>query len=216
MRATWTKSSLTDQIRILDANGVAVRHAWVQPLESADHAAVVAGWNDRTLAEGKAIYDALCVANGHHWAPKFPEYPGRFTGIYMHSHDFKGIDDSWRGQSVLVIGAGVAFIKRTEVQHRVRLALGWTVLSIAVLSEIHILKGGGSISAEMNALSSAGGWMGWLIGEPLRQSIGGIAGGVAEREASSRRNHRQRHQGPRCSPAPAGPAHGLVRGGSAG
>ncbi|MCF8543757.1 MAG: DNA translocase FtsK [Ilumatobacteraceae bacterium] len=76
---------------------------------------------------------------------------------------------------VLVIGAGVAFIKRTEVQHRVRLALGWTVLSIAVLSEIHILKGGGSISAEMNALSSAGGWMGWLIGEPLRQSIGGIA-----------------------------------------
>ena len=76
---------------------------------------------------------------------------------------------------VLVIGAGVAFIKRTEVQHRVRLALGWTVLSVAVLSEIHILKGGGSINAEMNALSSAGGWMGWLIGEPLRQSIGGIA-----------------------------------------
>ncbi len=76
---------------------------------------------------------------------------------------------------VLVIGAGVAFIKRTEVQHRVRLAFGWTVLSIAVLSEIHILKGGGSIHAQVNALSGAGGWMGWLIGEPLRQSIGGIA-----------------------------------------
>ena len=62
-----------------------------------------------TDAEGKpqtADYDALMVANGHHWAPKFPEYPGKFTGIYMHSHDFKGIDDSWRGQSVLVIGAG--------------------------------------------------------------------------------------------------------------
>jgi len=76
---------------------------------------------------------------------------------------------------VLVIGAGVAFIKRTEVQHRVRLAFGWTVLSVAVLSEIHILKGGGSIHAQVNALSGAGGWMGWLIGEPLRQSIGGIA-----------------------------------------
>ncbi len=62
-----------------------------------------------TDAEGAAQcadFDALMVANGHHWAPKFPEYPGRFTGIYMHSHDFKGIDDSWRGQSVLVIGAG--------------------------------------------------------------------------------------------------------------
>ena len=76
---------------------------------------------------------------------------------------------------VLAIGAGVAFIKRTEVQHRVRLAFGWAVFTIAVLSEIHILKGGGSINAEINALSSAGGWMGWLIGEPLRQSIGGIA-----------------------------------------
>jgi len=76
---------------------------------------------------------------------------------------------------VLVIGAGVAFIKRTEVQHRVRLAFGWTVLSVALLSEIHILKGAGSIHAEVNALSSAGGWVGWLIGEPLRQSIGGIA-----------------------------------------
>lgn len=76
---------------------------------------------------------------------------------------------------VLVIGAGVAFIKRTEVQHRVRLAFGWTVLTVAVLSEIHILKGGGSIHAQVNALSGAGGWMGWLIGEPLRQSIGGIA-----------------------------------------
>ena len=46
------------------------------------------------------------VANGHHWSPKSPEYRGQFTGTYMHSHDFKGIDDSWRGQSVLVIGAG--------------------------------------------------------------------------------------------------------------
>lgn len=76
---------------------------------------------------------------------------------------------------VLVIGAGVAFIQRTEVQHRVRLAFGWAVFFTAVLSEIHILKGGGSINAEIHALSSAGGWMGWLIGEPLRQSIGGIA-----------------------------------------
>ena len=62
-----------------------------------------------TDAEGNSQstdFDALMVANGHHWAPKFPEYPGQFTGIYMHSHDFKGIDDSWRGQSVLVIGAG--------------------------------------------------------------------------------------------------------------
>ncbi len=64
---------------------------------------------DFTDAEGRdssEIFDVLMVANGHHWSPKFPEYKGNFTGVYMHSHDFKGIDDSWRGQSVLVIGAG--------------------------------------------------------------------------------------------------------------
>ena len=64
------------------------------------------GFTDAEGNAGSARFDALMVANGHHWAPKHPEYPGRFTGIYMHSHDFKGIDDGWRGQSVLVIGAG--------------------------------------------------------------------------------------------------------------
>ena len=64
------------------------------------------GFTDAEGKAGSARFDALMVANGHHWAPKHPEYPGRFTGIYMHSHDFKGIDDGWRGQSVLVIGAG--------------------------------------------------------------------------------------------------------------
>lgn len=68
------------------------------------------GWRIRfTDAEGAGHtqdFDVLMVANGHHWSPKFPEYEGSFSGVFMHSHDFKGIDDSWRGQSVLVIGAG--------------------------------------------------------------------------------------------------------------
>lgn len=51
-------------------------------------------------------FSHLMVANGHHWNPKYPEYPGQFSGTFMHSHDFKGVDDSWRGKRVLVIGAG--------------------------------------------------------------------------------------------------------------
>jgi hypothetical protein len=51
-------------------------------------------------------FDVLMVANGHHWNPKYPEYKGTFTGRFMHSHDFKGIDESWRGKNVLVIGGG--------------------------------------------------------------------------------------------------------------
>jgi hypothetical protein len=48
----------------------------------------------------------LMVCNGHHWSPKYPEYPGQFSGRYLHSHDFKGVTDQWRGKSVLVIGGG--------------------------------------------------------------------------------------------------------------
>ncbi|MDV6236699.1 NAD(P)-binding domain-containing protein [Leptospira ellisii] len=52
------------------------------------------------------LFDVLMVANGHHWNPKFPEYPGKFTGKFLHSHDFKGVTNEWKGKDVLVIGAG--------------------------------------------------------------------------------------------------------------
>jgi Flavin-binding monooxygenase-like len=48
----------------------------------------------------------LMVANGHHWHPRWPEIQGEFAGQYLHSHDFKGVNDEWRGKRVLVIGAG--------------------------------------------------------------------------------------------------------------
>ena len=34
---------------------------WVQALERSDHADIVGGWNDQTLAEGAEIYKTLCV-----------------------------------------------------------------------------------------------------------------------------------------------------------
>ncbi|WP_039948496.1 flavin-containing monooxygenase [Leptospira fainei] len=51
-------------------------------------------------------FDVLMVANGHHWNPKFPEYEGKFTGKFLHSHDFKGVTEEWRGKDVLIIGGG--------------------------------------------------------------------------------------------------------------
>ncbi len=52
------------------------------------------------------VYEYLMVSNGHHWMPKYPQYEGNFTGTWMHSHDFKGVNDEWRGKKILVIGAG--------------------------------------------------------------------------------------------------------------
>ena len=61
---------------------------------------------DEVGNERTETFDVLMVANGHHWDPKHPEYPGEFTGRYLHSHDFKSVDETWRGKNVLVIGGG--------------------------------------------------------------------------------------------------------------
>ncbi|MEG6507446.1 NAD(P)-binding domain-containing protein [Methyloligella sp. 2.7D] len=51
------------------------------------------------------IYDGLVVANGHHWSPKMPSYPGTFDGEILHSHDVKS-KEQLRGKRVVVVGAG--------------------------------------------------------------------------------------------------------------
>jgi dimethylaniline monooxygenase (N-oxide forming) len=54
-------------------------------------------------------YDALLVANGHHWDPRRPEFPGAdvFEGVQMHSHDYKGDDATFfRDKHVVVLGMG--------------------------------------------------------------------------------------------------------------
>jgi dimethylaniline monooxygenase (N-oxide forming) len=56
-------------------------------------------------------YDALLVANGHHWDARWPEpaFPGAgaFGGVQIHSHDYVGDDpDFFRDKSVVVLGMG--------------------------------------------------------------------------------------------------------------
>lgn len=55
-------------------------------------------------------YDALCVANGHHWAARWPSprFPGRFDGAELHSHSY--IDPTSPvdciDKNVVVVGMG--------------------------------------------------------------------------------------------------------------
>jgi len=56
-------------------------------------------------------YDALLVANGHHWDARWPEpaFPGadEFQGVQLHSHDYKGEDPNFfRDKNVVVLGMG--------------------------------------------------------------------------------------------------------------
>ncbi len=56
-------------------------------------------------ATSSAVFDALVVCNGHHWLPRMPEYPGRFDGEFIHSHEVKKFS-RFAGKRVLVIGGG--------------------------------------------------------------------------------------------------------------
>ena len=50
-------------------------------------------------------FDALVVCNGHHHEPRYPDYPGDFSGEYLHSHDYKSAKP-FADKRVLVIGGG--------------------------------------------------------------------------------------------------------------
>jgi dimethylaniline monooxygenase (N-oxide forming) len=52
-------------------------------------------------------YDALLVANGHHWLPRWPEppIPGSFDGEQIHAHEYKE-PTQLAGRRVVVVGMG--------------------------------------------------------------------------------------------------------------
>lgn len=56
-------------------------------------------------AEKSETFTHLVVCNGHHWQPRYPDYPGEFTGEFLHSHHFKKAEP-FRDKRVLVIGGG--------------------------------------------------------------------------------------------------------------
>jgi Flavin-binding monooxygenase-like len=66
------------------------------------------GW-EVTLSSGETkAYDALAVANGHHWAARIPDYPGVFSGEQIHSHNYRSPFQPINciGKRVLVVGMG--------------------------------------------------------------------------------------------------------------
>lgn len=50
-------------------------------------------------------YSAVLVANGHHWSPRYPDFPGTFDGPTLHSHHYR-TPESFAGKRVLVVGMG--------------------------------------------------------------------------------------------------------------
>jgi hypothetical protein len=63
------------------------------------------GWDVTTDRGQTHRYRAVLVANGHHWDPKLPDYPGEFLGETTHSHHYR-TNDEYAGKNVLVVGFG--------------------------------------------------------------------------------------------------------------
>ncbi|PZN96774.1 MAG: monooxygenase [Alphaproteobacteria bacterium] len=63
---------------------------------------------DVTTRHGTKAFDTIVVANGHHWSPNRPEWPGRFDGTIIHAHDYKTpfAPLDCVGKRVVVVGLG--------------------------------------------------------------------------------------------------------------
>ena len=76
---------------------------------------------------------------------------------------------------IVIIAAGFASINKMSVQHRVRLACGWSVFCVGVLAIIHIIWGTSLSKTGNESVSGTGGWLGWTVGEPLQSLMGSFA-----------------------------------------
>lgn len=67
-------------------------------------------WQIRLEDGSVEAFDALVVANGHHWDPRWPDppYPGEFDGEQIHSHAYINPSEpvDFHGKRVLVVGMG--------------------------------------------------------------------------------------------------------------
>ncbi|HEU4978570.1 MAG TPA: NAD(P)-binding domain-containing protein [Solirubrobacteraceae bacterium] len=67
------------------------------------------GWELATGGGETERFDALLVANGHHWDPRWPEpaFPGSdtFAGLQMHAHSYVD-NDIFAGRRVVILGMG--------------------------------------------------------------------------------------------------------------
>lgn len=65
------------------------------------------GYRVYTESGESEFFPYVLVANGHHWAARWPDppFPGEFSGTVLHSHDYKE-PDPYAGKRVVVLGIG--------------------------------------------------------------------------------------------------------------
>ena len=66
------------------------------------------GWEIADQRGDTRPFDLLVVANGHHWDPRLPDFPGTFDGVAVHSHFYVDPQTPLEltGKRILVVGLG--------------------------------------------------------------------------------------------------------------
>ena len=72
---------------------------------------------------------------------------------------------------IALVAIGAALVGKGQSLRRARLALGWGLLGLSLLGLLHVVRGPEKIMADFDTLGRAGGWIGALVGEPLRGLI---------------------------------------------
>lgn len=128
-------------------------------------------------------YDAVLVANGHHWDARWPEpaYPGTFTGEQIHAHEYRS-GEQLRGRDVVVVGSGNSALDIAVEAGRVARS---TVLSQR-RGEWVLRKYTFGRASDQVALP---GWLPWQV-HHLRLRIGALTAGRVDRYGLPKPTHK--------------------------
>ena len=75
------------------------------------------GWEVRAGDAAPQRYGAVLVATGYNSVPRYPNLPGRFDGLALHTHDYR-TPEAFAGRDTVVIGLGCSAAELAcEVRH---------------------------------------------------------------------------------------------------
>lgn len=153
-----------------------------------------------TLADGtRATFDALVVANGHHWDPRWPEppYPGEFHGAQIHAHSYLNPREplDFHGKRVLVVGMGNSAMDIACELSRPGIA---EALYLSARHGVWVLPKY-LFGVPMSRLGMLPHWVPWRVGSVLTRLAVGIVAGAPWRFGLPRPDHRMLQAHPTIS-----------------
>jgi S-DNA-T family DNA segregation ATPase FtsK/SpoIIIE len=85
-----------------------------------------------------------------------------------------GVFDVFAPVALFVVAANVLRHPDAPKEHRGRLLIGWSILTLAIMSITHNVRGNPSPSAGAESMRHAAGWIGWAFTAPIVSATGEV------------------------------------------